>query len=82
MYLRQFDGKLGFFIANFPHLQNYSPLEHPHGLEDLWYTDLVLVTMERYVELIIGFVMANLSYIQNFRSLELSHGFEEAPVVH
>ena len=48
----------------------------------LWYTDLVLATMERSGELIIGFVMANLPYIQNFRSLELPHGLEEAPVVH
>ena len=46
----------------------------------LWYTDLVLATMERSVELI--FFMANLPYIQNFRSLELPHGLEEAPVVH
>ena len=48
----------------------------------LWYTDLVLATMERSGELIIGFVMANLFYIQSFRSLELPHGLEEAPVVH
>ena len=37
----------------------------------LWYTDLVLATMERSVQLIFGFFMANLPYIQNFRSLEL-----------
>ena len=48
----------------------------------LWYTDLVLATMERSGELIIGFVMANLPYLQNFRSLELIQGLEEAPVVH
>ena len=48
----------------------------------LWYTNLVLATMERFGELIIGFVMANFPYIQNFRSLELPHGLEEAPVVH
>ena len=48
----------------------------------LWYTDLVLVTMERSGEVIIGFVMANWPSKQNFRSLELPHGLEEAPVVH
>ena len=50
----------------------------------LWYTDLVLASMERSGELIliIGFVMANLPYIQHFRSLELPHGLEDAPVVH
>ena len=42
----------------------------------LWYTDLVLATMERSGELIIGFVMSNLPYIHKFRSLEL------LPVVH
>ena len=48
----------------------------------LWYTDLVLATMERSGELIIGFGMANLLYIQNFSSLELPHGLAEGPVVH
>ena len=48
----------------------------------LWYTDLVLATMERSGELIIGFVMANLPYIKKFRSVELPNGLEEAPVVH
>ena len=49
----------------------------------LWYTDLVLATMERSGELIIGFVMTNLPYIKNVvRSLEFSHGLEEAHVVH
>ena len=30
----------------------------------LWYSDLVLATMERTGELIYGFVMTNLPYIQ------------------
>ena len=42
----------------------------------LWYTDLVLATMERSCEFIIGFFMANLPYIHNFRSLELPMAFK------
>ena len=51
-------------------------------MRHLWYSDLVLATMERSGELIIGFVMANLPYIKKFRSVELPNGLEEAPVVH
>jgi len=49
---------------------------------DLWYTGLVLVTLERCRNLIIGFLVVNYPYRQNFRSLGPPHGLEEAPVVH
>ena len=49
---------------------------------DLWYTGLVLVTLERCRNLIIGFLVVNYPYRQNFRSLGHPHGLEEAPVVH
>ena len=48
----------------------------------LWYSNLVLVTLERLGKLIICFLMANLPYLPNFRALGISHGPEEALVVH
>ena len=51
-------------------------------MRHLWYTDLVLATLERSGHPIIGFVMANFPYKQIFQSLGHPHGLEEALVVH
>ena len=83
MYLRQFHSTLGFSWTIFSIYQILGLYSILMDLKrHLWYTDMVLATMERSGELIIGFIMANLPYIQNVRSLELPHGLEEAPVVH
>ena len=48
----------------------------------MWFTDLVMATLEKLGNFVIGFLMANMPYLPNFRSLEPPHGLEEAPVVH
>ena len=48
----------------------------------LWYTNLILVTLERLGNLIIGFPMANLPYLPDFRPTALPHGLEDVLVVH
>ena len=47
----------------------------------LWYSNLVLVTLDRLGNLVIVHLVANLPYLPNFRSLGPYHGPEEAPVV-
>ena len=48
----------------------------------LWYSNLVLATLEMSVDLIIGYVMANSHYMHKLGYLSHPHGLEEAPVVH
>ena len=48
----------------------------------LWYSNLILVTLGRLADLIVGFLIANLPYLPDFRPLALPRGLEDAPVVH
>ena len=48
----------------------------------LWYTNLILVTLGQFGDLIIGFLMANLPYIPDSRALAPPCSLEDAPVIH
>ena len=48
----------------------------------MWYTNLILVTLERSDNLIIGFRTANLPYLPDFMPLALPRCLECAPMVH
>ena len=48
----------------------------------LWYSNLILVTLGRLADLIVGFLIANLPNLPDFRPLALPHGLEDATVVH
>ena len=49
---------------------------------NLWYTNLVLATLEKLGNLNIGFLMGDMSYLPNLKSLGPFHGLKEAHVVH
>ena len=48
----------------------------------LWYTNLILITPERSIDLIIGLVLADSPFPQNFAFLWAPHGLQEALVIH
>ena len=48
----------------------------------MWYTNLVLATLNMSGDPTIGYVMSNSPHMPNFGSLLHTHGLEDGPVVH